>query len=158
MDKPLSKAYKVSTPFSLAPSRLVEDVQECRFGFLYYLASALQVPLDSLDFNFTHLPNQRDYTKVSFVFSQIMKRLVDYKVELIVFDEAQRQLKLIEFIVKETVGTRPKFIITGTPPEGKDAVDYNGTTKARMKFLDITGKIPFFILNIYFLYYRIKTH
>ncbi|XJO71007.1 hypothetical protein BDV3_000600 [Batrachochytrium dendrobatidis] len=111
------------------------NVQYVRFGYCKYLADTLGVQL-----NFDNLPH-RDYDVNSDFFRQIMGALLKKGIKRVVFDESQRHLGLIEFIVKEGA-KRPHFIITGTPPHGKNAIDYGGSASARMAGVNLSDLRP----------------
>jgi hypothetical protein len=77
----------------------------------------------------------------SHLFFQIMKALLERGVKRVVFDEAQRQLGIIQFIAKETAD-RPLFLITGTPPHRSNAFDYGGSVSARMARVNLSDLRP----------------
>ncbi|XJO78580.1 hypothetical protein BDV3_002995 [Batrachochytrium dendrobatidis] len=123
-------------PFKLSCNPLAYlNVQYVRFGYCKYLADTLGVQL-----NFDNLP-RRDYDVNSDFFRQIMGALLKKGIKRVVFDESQRHLGLIEFIVKEGA-KRPHFIITGTPPHGKNAIDYGGSASARMAGVNLSDLRP----------------
>ncbi|XJO78912.1 hypothetical protein BDV3_003281 [Batrachochytrium dendrobatidis] len=123
-------------PFKLSRNPLAYlNVQYVRFGYCKYLADTLGVQL-----NFDNLPH-RDYDVNSDFFRQIMGALLKKGIKRVVFDESQRHLGLIEFIVKEGA-KRPHFIITGTPPHGKNAIDYGGSASARMAGVNLSDLRP----------------
>ncbi|KAL5033638.1 hypothetical protein RTP6_7713 [Batrachochytrium dendrobatidis] len=123
-------------PFKLSRNPFAYlNVQYVRFGYCKYLADTLGVQL-----NFDNLP-RRDYDVNSDFFRQIMGALLKKGIKRVVFDESQRHLGLIEFIVKEGA-KRPHFIITGTPPHGKNAIDYGGSASARMAGVNLSDLRP----------------
>ncbi|EGF77941.1 hypothetical protein BATDEDRAFT_87772 [Batrachochytrium dendrobatidis JAM81] len=130
------KAQNSMLPFKLSRNPLAYlNVQYVRFGYCKYLADTLGVQL-----NFDNLPH-RDYDVNSDFFRQIMGALLKKGIKRVVFDESQRHLGLIEFIVKEGA-KRPHFIITGTPPHGKNAIDYGGSASARMAGVNLSDLRP----------------
>ncbi|KAK5668190.1 hypothetical protein QVD99_005227 [Batrachochytrium dendrobatidis] len=130
------KAQNSMLPFKLSRNPLAYlNVQYVRFGYCKYLADTLGVQL-----NFDNLP-RRDYDVNSDFFRQIMGALLKKGIKRVVFDESQRHLGLIEFIVKEGA-KRPHFIITGTPPHGKNAIDYGGSASARMAGVNLSDLRP----------------
>jgi hypothetical protein len=70
-----------------------------------------------------------------------MKALLESGIKRVVFDESQIQLGLIEFIAKETAN-RPFIIITGTPPHGRNAIDYGGSVSARVAMVHLLDLRP----------------
>jgi hypothetical protein len=126
---------------SILPFKYVNDytlrinVQYRRFGYCHHLAKTFGVQL-----NFEDLP-RRDHNVNSNLFYQIMQALQKRGVKRLIFDESQRQLGLIEFIAKETID-RPLFILTGTPPHGKNAIDYGGSVSARMARVNLSDLRP----------------
>ncbi|KAK6091170.1 hypothetical protein MT418_8596 [Batrachochytrium dendrobatidis] len=130
------KAQNSMLPFKLSRNPFAYlNVQYVRFGYCKYLADTLGVQL-----NFDNLPH-RDYDVNSDFFRQIMGALLKKGIKRVVFDESQRHLGLIEFIVKEGA-KRPHFIITGTPPHGKNAIDYGGSASARMAGVNLSDLRP----------------
>ncbi|OAJ41348.1 hypothetical protein BDEG_24969 [Batrachochytrium dendrobatidis JEL423] len=130
------KAQNSMLPFKLSRNPFAYlNVQYVRFGYCKYLADTLGVQL-----NFDNLPH-RDYDVNSDFFRQIMGALLKKGIKRVVFDESQRHLGLIEFIVKEGA-KRPHFIITGTPPHGKNAIDYGGSASARMAGVSLSDLRP----------------
>ncbi|EGF83696.1 expressed protein [Batrachochytrium dendrobatidis JAM81] len=130
------KAQNSMLPFKLSCNPFAYlNVQYVRFGYCKYLADTLGVQL-----NFDNLPH-RDYDVNSDFFRQIMGALLKKGIKRVVFDESQRHLGLIEFIVKEGA-KRPHFIITGTPPHGKNAIDYGGSASARMAGVNLSDLRP----------------
>ncbi|EGF76249.1 hypothetical protein BATDEDRAFT_92895 [Batrachochytrium dendrobatidis JAM81] len=130
------KAQNSMLPFKLSRNPFAYlNVQYVRFGYCKYLADTLGVQL-----NFDNLP-RRDYDVNSDFFRQIMGALLKKGIKRVVFDESQRHLGLIEFIVKEGA-KRPHFIITGTPPHGKNAIDYGGSASARMAGVNLSDLRP----------------
>ena len=53
-------------------------------------------------------------------------------IKCIVLDEAQRDLRLVEFLIKSNHQTTCQIVISGTPPCGFNMVDYGGSISARV--------------------------
>lgn len=93
---------------------------------LYLLSSQLEISLPPEN---SFSPDSQDYhvegTLAEAFFTQLKE-----KHGCLVLDEAQRNIRLIEFLVKSNEA-RADLIISGTPPHGADTIDYGGSARSR---------------------------
>jgi hypothetical protein len=93
---------------------------------LYSLSTQLEISLPAED---SFLSNSQDY-HVEGILAEAFFTQLKNKHRFLVLDEAQRNIRLIEFLVKSNEG-RASLIISGTPPHGVDTIDYGGSARSR---------------------------
>jgi hypothetical protein len=98
---------------------------------LYTLASHLQIDLKDSDIDST-LQNFQIEDELTHRF---LSGLYDSGIKVVVLDESQKQIDYITFLVKHNCDAINNglvtFIVSGTPPVGKDTVDYSGSAMSR---------------------------
>jgi len=93
---------------------------------IYSLSNQLKISLPAED----SFPHDIQSIQVERLLAAAFFTQVKEKYGCLVLDEAQRNIRLIEFLVKSNEG-RAFLIISGTPPHGAEAIDYGGSAHSR---------------------------
>jgi hypothetical protein len=103
-----------------------------RIKLLYSFAHSLSVELPNEDCD--DLKDLDEWRVEQILMVAFFDALEKREISCLILDEAQKNLDLVEFLVKSTGADRHgtcRLIISGTPPCGAKRVDYGGSIRAR---------------------------